>query len=84
MKKVDQLGHLLAQVAALNSQVKELKGELVATGESKFEGDFFNASVSHSERATLDMKAVRGKLTRQFIAAHTKTTDVVSVRTTSR
>jgi len=34
--------------------------------------------VTASERSQLDLKAVRKKLTRQFIAAHTRVTEVVT------
>jgi len=34
--------------------------------------------VSVSERATLDMSAVRKKLSRQFMVSHTRVTEVVT------
>jgi len=36
--------------------------------------------ISESDRETLDMKAVREKLTRQFIKAHTRVTKSMSAR----
>jgi len=84
MNKVDQLGHLLAQAATISAQVKALKSELIECGEAKVEGDFFKVTVSHTQRNTLDMKAAKAKLSRQFIVANTKTTEVTTVRCVSR
>jgi hypothetical protein len=36
------------------------------------------------QRDTLDMKAVRDHLSRQFIAAHTNTSDVTVLKVTAR
>ena len=77
---VDMLGHLNAQIADLSAQAEFLKKELKAAGEGAYEGALFRATVSMSERETLDMKAVREKLTPQFIRAHTNVTQVVTVR----
>jgi hypothetical protein len=81
---VDELGHIKAQMANLVMREKALKTQLIDAGVGAYEGDDYRASVSHSVRETLDMDAVREKLTPQFIAAHTRATDVFSVRVSAR
>jgi len=81
---VDQLGTLLAQKADLDARVSALKAELVESGESVVEGLLFRATVSKSVRKTLNMAKVKAKLSRQFMAANTRETEVNSVRTVAR
>ena len=81
---IDQLGHLRAQLAELKRQEDELKAVLVENGPGAYEGDLFRATVSESERETLDMVAVREKLSPQFIRAHTRVTPVTTVRVVAR
>lgn len=81
---VDQLGHLMADIARLEKQAAALKAELKKSGPGTYEGDLFQANISVSERETLDMDAVRSKLTPQFIRAHTRTTEVVAIRVAAR
>lgn len=81
---VDQLGRLQAQIADLEAQADAIKTTLAICGEGAYEGALFRATVSKSERNSLDMKAVRAKLSRQFIAANTNVTAVTSVRVVSK
>jgi hypothetical protein len=81
---IDRLGQLKAQLAELAREEKELKAVLVEQGEGAYEGQLFRVTVSYSERETLDMDAVREKLSAQFIRAHTRTTPVTSVRVVAR
>lgn len=81
---VDELGALKAQAASLALREKAIKEILVAKGDSDFEGDNYRATISYSERETLDMAAVRAKLSPQFIVAHTKTTEVVVLKVSAR
>ena len=81
---IDQLGFLKAEIAALVEQEKKLKKQLIDSGAGAHQGQFYDASVSLSERESLDMDAVRAKLSPQFIRAHTKVTPVVTVRVTAR
>ena len=81
---VDDLGVLKAQIADLALREKAIKDQLVEAGPGAFEGEFYRAAVSVSQRETLDMDAVREKLSPQFIAAHTKVTETVSVRVSAR
>jgi hypothetical protein len=81
---VDQLGRLQAQIADLEAKEKALKAALVAAGVGAYEGELFRATVSASERSTLDMAAVREKLSPQFLRAHTKVTPVNTVRVSAK
>jgi hypothetical protein len=80
VKTVDQLGAVKAQIAALTRTEKALKDALIASGKTEVDGTVFRATVSLSTRETLDMDAVREKLSPQFIVAHTNQTEVTTVR----
>lgn len=81
---IDRLGELKAKIAELQSEEKALKTEIINLGEGAHDGDLFRATVSFSERETLDMEAVREKLSPQFIRAHTNLTPVTTVRVVAR
>jgi hypothetical protein len=81
---VDRLGVLMAEIARLEKEASKIKETIKAHGVGTVEGDLFQATVSVSERATLDMDAVRAKLSPQFITAHTRLTQVVAVRVAAR
>lgn len=81
---IDRLGELKAKIAELQTEEKALRDEVIALGVGAHEGDLFRATVTESERATLDMAAVREKLSPQFITAHTTVTEVITVKVTSR
>ena len=81
---VDELGKLKAQIADLEIREKALADQLKAIGLGAYDGEQYRATVSFSERETLDMKVVREKLTPQFIRAHTRTTEVTTVRVVAR
>jgi hypothetical protein len=57
---------------------------VVALGAGRHEGQLYCVTVTIAERNTLDMEAVRAKLSRQFIAANTRTTEVTTVKVTAR
>ena len=67
------------RIGVSNAEKKELTEELLNTWEVKYLGTEHYLAVSLSERRTLDMKAVRAKLTHQFITAHTQVTESLSV-----
>ena len=83
-KLIDDLGLIKAQIAELTKQESALKAAIVAMGEGAHDGDLFRATVSTSERETLDMAAVRDKLSPQFVAAHTKVSTVTCVKVVAR
>jgi DNA-binding LytR/AlgR family response regulator len=84
-KQVDRIAELSAAITALNAEKQELIDLLKAEGEGKYYGTKHYVVVSRSERPTLDMRAVKKKLSRQFkklsrqfIVAHTRVTEVLS------
>ena len=81
---IDALGALKAQIAALETKEKELKKALGDLKPGAYEGDLFRLTISETDRETLDMKAVREKLTPQFITAHTNVTQVRTLRVVAR
>lgn len=76
---VDELGHFKAEIAKVAKKAKAIEDQLKAKGAGRYEGDLFDATVSEYQRSSLDQDAVRAKLSPQFLAAHTKTTDVVKI-----
>jgi hypothetical protein len=81
---VDRLGQLKAQMAELAAEEKELKAVLVEHGPGAYDGLMFRATISVADRNTLDMDAVREKLSPQFIAAHTRVTEVTTLKVVAR
>lgn len=82
---IDTFGYLCAQIAELDSQRKAVRACLIeACGEGAHEGDLYRITISTADRNTLDMEAVRAKLSRQFIAANTTVTEVTTVKATAR
>jgi hypothetical protein len=83
-KIIDDLGALKAAIANLEAEEKALKQALADLPAGAYEGEVFRLSISETERETLDMKAVREHLSRQFIQAHTNVTAVRTLRVASR
>lgn len=77
---VDHLGVIKTQIAELKIEEDKLRAILIENGPGAYEGEFYRATVSESERHTLDMDAVRAKLSAKWIAEHTNTTEVTTVR----
>jgi hypothetical protein len=83
-KTIDDLGTLKAAIAELETQEKALKAALADLAPGAYEGTLYRLSISESERSTLDMKAVREKLSPQFISAHTTITAVRTHKVSAR
>ena len=81
---VDELGTLKAAIAELTEKEKELKTIVAASGYAELDGELFRATVSLSERVTLDSEKVRALLSEPQIAACSRVTEVTSVRVASR
>jgi hypothetical protein len=81
---IDALGKLKAQIADLQKQEEVLKRAIIESGVTAEEGELFRVTVTNAVRETLDMEAVREKLSPQFIRAHTKETFYTTVRVTAR
>ena len=77
-KIVNELAEIKAEISKLAKREKELTDSLKASGAGTYPGDQHYVVVSESDRETLDMKAVREKLTRQFIKALTRVTKSMS------
>ena len=81
---VDSLGALKAQIAALTEQEKILKKALSDSGYAEIDGSLFRATVSWTERATLDTEAVRSILTEEQQRDCTRVSEIMSVRVVAR
>ena len=81
---VDEIGLLKAQIAPLEQKLKAAQAKLKQHGDGRYEGTLWAATVSTSERESLDLDAVRAKLSVQFLTAHTKVSEVVIVRVTAK
>lgn len=86
MTTVDQLGNLQAEIAALQTQEKDLKDELKAEGVGTYEGDLYDATVYDSERKNTAWKSIATKLgaTAQMIAGNTTKSITTSVKIAAR
>jgi hypothetical protein len=76
---VDELGYLQAEISKLSARADAIKATLKASDLDTVNGNLFRATISEVTRDTLDQKAVRAKLSRQFIVANTKTSTSVRV-----
>lgn len=81
---LDELGQISAEMADLAQRRKTITDKLDRLPKGSYEGHLFRINAIDSERNTLDMKAVRAKLSPQFIRAHTKTTKVRSYKVVGR
>jgi hypothetical protein len=82
---IDEFGLICAQAADLENRKKKLRQILIAAiGEGAAEGDLYRVTISVADRETLDMDAVRAKLSPQFIAAHTNKAEVTTVKASAR
>jgi hypothetical protein len=91
LNTIDTLGTLLAQIADLEKQASAIKDGLkdaatAPNGSKVFEGDLFKATVSESNRSTVDWKALAADLgiDAQTLAKYTKVAAVFTVKVTSR
>ena len=82
---VDELGLIKAQIAELELKEKALTDALKATGKDKLAGDFFDCTVSRSERENFDMKRLKEDLGAEIMAGYAKEpTKVVTLRLTAK
>lgn len=77
---VDELGIIKAKIGPFVLREKLLKQALDKTGLKEVNGRFYRASIARFERDKVDMKAVRRKLSAQFLAAHTEQVPMVVVK----
>ena len=81
---IDTFGRAKAQEADILKELKKLKQALEDLKPGAYEGELFRLTVSESTRETLDMEAVREKLTPQFMRAHTNIAEVRTLRVSAR
>jgi hypothetical protein len=77
---IDDYGLLMAQIAEIKRRAQPLKEQIEELGAGAYEGNIYRVTVSKFKRENLDKKAVKKKLSRQFIRAHTTYTPVTMVR----
>lgn len=81
---VDELGALKARIADLTKQESALKAALSSSGYAELEGEIYRATVTWTERASLDAESVRALLTEEQVRQCTRHTEVMSVRVVAR
>lgn len=81
---VDQLGDLKARIAALTEEERVLKKAIADSGYAELDGNLFRATVSLSERGTLDAEKVREILSEDQVRHCTKVTEITTVRVVAR
>jgi hypothetical protein len=81
---VDELGELKARIADLTKQETKLKAALIESGYAEIDGSLFRATVTWTERATLDSEAVRALLTPDQVKTCTRVTEIKAVRVSAR
>jgi hypothetical protein len=77
---VNELAEIRAQMQLLNQRESDIKETLKSYGQGTYKGTEHYAVVSEVTRKTLDMKAVREKLSRQFIQANTNESTSIQLR----
>ena len=79
---VDHLGELRAQAKLVGDEIKFLEKELKASQLREINGQYYRATISCSDRARVDWKAVAEKLmpSRQLVVAHTSRQEVCVLR----
>jgi len=85
LTQADQLGALLSEIAILEKQAEAIKNAMREAG-GVHEGVLFRSTVIESNRSVTDWKALCASqgIGADVVAAHTKTTAVYSVKTTSK
>ena len=85
LTQADQLGALLSEIAILEKQAEAIKNAMREAG-GVHEGVLFRSTVIESNRSVTDWKALCASqgIGADVVAAHTKTTAVYSVETTSK
>lgn len=85
LTQADQLGAYLAEIAILEEKADAIKKAMKEVG-GVHDGVLFRSTVIESNRSVTDWKALCASqgIGSDVVAAHTKTTAVYSVKTTSK
>jgi hypothetical protein len=81
---IDALGDIKEQIKELEAKETALKKELKTLGIGTHVGTKYVMTLSEQSRDVLDMKAVKEKLSSQFITAHTSVTKYPMFRFSKR
>jgi hypothetical protein len=81
---IDNLGFFLANAADWIKKAEEIKKRIKKAGPGSYEGLLYRATMSEYDKHTLNMKAVRAKLSAQFIRANTNVTVCQTVNVVSK
>lgn len=81
---VDRLGALKALISQLSEVEADLKAALVESGLAAVDGAVYRATVSQSDRVSLDTGAIRETMGDDWCARFERATPVTSVRVTAR
>ena len=77
---IDKLASVRAEIQKLKEEETRIVDLLKKRGTGTYKGQEHYAVVSEVTRKTLDMKAVRAKLSRQFIQANTNESTSIQLR----
>jgi hypothetical protein len=77
---IDKLASVRAEIQKLKEEEAKIVDLLKKRGTGTYKGQEHYAVVSEVTRKTLDMKAVRAKLSRQFIQANTNESTSIQLR----
>jgi len=84
---VDRLGEIRAEEKVLKDEAKNIEAVLKASGDARFEGDYFVATISRFEKATTAWKKIIEDTKTEFTDyvgnKHTKVSDVCTVKVTA-
>ena len=78
---VDELGSLSELAKDAKARIEILRAEVIARGLHFAEGETYNVTITKSERATLDTKKIRDEMSPEWVASHTNTSQVTTVKT---
>ena len=81
---VDAIGELKAKLAPHLDRLADLESQIKGQGPGTYRGVKWEATVTQYDRTYLDMDAVRGALSRQFLKAHSEQRPVTRVNVTAR
>jgi hypothetical protein len=75
----DRMGAIKIVLAQLEREQAEIKQQFIDHGLGQYDGDSYRVTLTSTIRQTLDMKAVRAKLSKEWQEAHTNSTHVMQM-----
>lgn len=82
---VDRLGEVRAEMKILKDEAKNIEAILKAAGDSRYDGDYFTATVSRFEKKLVGWKdiALKLKCSKYMMDAYSKASNVCTVKVTA-